>query len=899
LALGTGKPVDVGPLDLAEANDVAQSLVKASQLLQERTAERERAEQRVTHLASFPELNRNPIIEIDLQGKITYANPAATAQFPDLAEIGTQHPILKECTLVIAALKADAQQPIIRREVEARGLVFQQTIHYFPDLEVVRIYVVDVTERKRAEEKLRESEGRLQVALEAAELGTWDLDLVNDLAVRSLRHDRIWGYTEAQPKWNLEIAMQSVVPEDRQSLVEAYERGIKSGVLSHESRIIWPDGSIHWILANGRFQYDDDGRPIRVVGVVADITDRKRAEESLRESEERLRLLGDNLPNSIVYQYTHEPDGTPRFLYVSAGVERLNGVKAKDVLKDAGVLHRQFLPQEMPALLAAEEISARTLTVFKRDMQMRLPDEQVRWMRLRSRPRRMPDGRVIWDGVQTDVTEHKLVEEALQRQADLLRLSFDAIIVWRFDGGIESWNRGAEQLYGYSESEALGRVTHELLRTIHPVPLPGIEATLRESRQWEGELRHVTKEGRELVVSARLQLILDANGVERVLETNRDITQHKLMEEELQISHERMGAIIGSAMDAIITISADQRILVFNTAAEKIFGCPAAEAIGSSLDRFIPVGFREAHRRHIQAFASSGKTSRSMYSPGILSGLRTNGEEFPLEATISQVTVGGEKLYTIILRDISQRKQTEEALIRSEKLATVGRMAATIAHEINNPLGAVTNLLFLANSVNDLPESARQYLEMADAELKRIGHITRQSLGFYRESNAPARTSVNAVLESAVDLLRGKIKAKHAVIEKQWNKDVEFTAVAGELRQVFSNLLANSLDAVDEEGTIKLRVSTGAALNGRRRVRVTVADNGKGIPTSARRHMFEPFFTTKGTVGTGLGLWVSKQIIDKHGGTIRMRSSSEGARRGTVFSIILPVEPAAAAHSQS
>ncbi len=160
--------------------------------------------------------------------------------------------------------------------------------------------------------------------------------------------------------------------------------------------------------------------------------------------------------------------------------------------------------------------------------------------------------------------------------------------------------------------------------------------------------------------------------------------------------------------------------------------------------------------------------------------------------------------------------------------------------------------------------------------------------------------SVNAVLESAVDLLKSRIKTKHAVIEKQWDEDVEITAVAGELRQVFSNLLANSLDAIDERGTIKLRVSTGAAVNnGHRCVRVIVADNGKGIDASLLQHIFEPFFTTKGTVGTGLGLWVSKQIIDKHGGAIRVRSSSTGARRGTVFSIVLPIEPSAAIRSQS
>jgi PAS domain S-box-containing protein len=379
-----------------------------------------------------------------------------------------------------------------------------------------------------------------------------------------------------------------------------------------------------------------------------------------------------------------------------------------------------------------------------------------------------------------------------------------------------------------------------------------------------------------------------------------DITGRMRAETALQNSQERMGAIISSAMDAVITIGADQRILVFNAAAEKTFGCPAAVAIGQSLDRFIPAGFREAHRRYVEAFASSGTTSRSMQSPGILFGLRANDEEFPLEATISQVTVSGEKLYTVILRDLTQRMQTEQALIRSEKLASFGRMAATIAHEINNPLAAVTNSLFLAANVRDLPDSARQFLVTADEELRRIAHITRQSLGFYRESNAPALTSVGALLESTVDLLKGRIKAKAAVIEKQWDGDVVVTAVAGELRQVFSNLLSNSLDAIEQKGTVTLRVTAGTApKNGQRCVRITIADDGKGIPASSQPQIFEPFFTTKGTTGTGLGLWVGKQIIDKHHGTIRVRSTTQGARRGTVFSIVLPVEPAAAASSQS
>jgi len=152
----------------------------------------------------------------------------------------------------------------------------------------------------------------------------------------------------------------------------------------------------------------------------------------------------------------------------------------------------------------------------------------------------------------------------------------------------------------------------------------------------------------------------------------------------------------------------------------------------------------------------------------------------------------------------------------------------------------------------------------------------------------PKLTLINGVLESTIDLLMNRIKAKNVVIEKQWNGTVQAIAVAGELRQVFSNLLSKSLDAVGERGAITVRCSNVRSLGLARFVRVIIADNGKGIDKSSKKHLFEAFFTTKGAIGTGLGLWVSKQIIDKHGGTIRVRSCIDGARRGTVFSVLLP-----------
>ena len=253
------------------------------------------------------------------------------------------------------------------------------------------------------------------------------------------------------------------------------------------------------------------------------------------------------------------------------------------------------------------------------------------------------------------------------------------------------------------------------------------------------------------------------------------------------------------------------------------------------------------------------------------------------------MTEASELLNGLLRAEIAARKQAEDALIRSEKLASVGRMAAVLAHEINNPLEAVMNLLFIAKSTDGLPEATRNNLELADGELKRIAHITRQTLGFYRDSTAASTFQVSALFDSVVDLLQAKTVSRRALIEKQCDASLQLTAFQGELRQVLSNLLANSLDAVSEGGKITLRATSSVDPDaGRRSIRISIADNGQGIRQDALSQIFEPFFTTKGMVGNGLGLWVSKQIVEKHAGSIRVHSCATGANRGTTFSILLP-----------
>jgi len=225
-------------------------------------------------------------------------------------------------------------------------------------------------------------------------------------------------------------------------------------------------------------------------------------------------------------------------------------------------------------------------------------------------------------------------------------------------------------------------------------------------------------------------------------------------------------------------------------------------------------------------------------------------------------------------------------------LASAGRMAASIAHEINNPLEAMMNTLYLVRSTPDLPDQARLYLDIADGELMRIAHITRQTLGFYREFSAATSNPACDLVESVVDLLKSKIQANGATVLQQCDHPLNILGIAGELRQILANLLANALDAVDHNCRIIIRTSASLdPASGKPRIRVSVSDCGHGITPATAKQMFDPFFTTKGTVGTGLGLWVCKQLVDKNGGHIRVRSTTEGPKHGTTFSITLPRDP--------
>jgi PAS domain S-box-containing protein len=241
-----------------------------------------------------------------------------------------------------------------------------------------------------------------------------------------------------------------------------------------------------------------------------------------------------------------------------------------------------------------------------------------------------------------------------------------------------------------------------------------------------------------------------------------------------------------------------------------------------------------------------------------------------------------------ICEDISDRKRAEGVLERQEQMASIGRLSSSILHEINNPLEAVGNLIFLARQAAN-PSEAAGYLKQAEEELGHVSEITSQGLQFHRQSSAATSTNVVKLLHSVLALLKGRLKEARVHVALTTNDAPELMSFPGEIRQVFVNLISNAIDSMAADGQLKIRLRPSTDWRtGERGVRVTIADTGEGMSQETRKHIYQAFFTTKGAQGSGLGLWVTSNIVKKHRGSIRVRSKRASAGGGTVFSLVFP-----------
>jgi PAS domain S-box-containing protein len=354
-----------------------------------------------------------------------------------------------------------------------------------------------------------------------------------------------------------------------------------------------------------------------------------------------------------------------------------------------------------------------------------------------------------------------------------------------------------------------------------------------------------------------------------------DVTQRKNMEDALRERAE----LLELASEAIMVREMSGTIRFWNSGAEMLYGWSREEAIGQNahdlLETELPGG--------IPTIAGALKTSGRW--EGNLRQRRRDGSEL---VVASRHAVGSAGVLEIN-RDITAQLMAEEALRRNERLAAMGKLAGIVAHEINNPLEAITNAFYLLRTHPSLDAEAQYYAKLADQELARVSHITKQTLSFYRQSQKAVAVSISELLDNVLELQQRPIQMSHIELEKRYQTEGMVHGFPSELKQVFMNLVSNAIQAMPEGGKMRIAVKDAPSWNGSRaEVRVFISDTGSGIAPENAKKLFEPFFTTKSVKGTGLGLWISRGIVQKHDGVLRFRSVFGESGAATSFQISIP-----------
>lgn len=466
----------------------------------------------------------------------------------------------------------------------------------------------------------------------------------------------------------------------------------------------------------------------------------------------------------------------------------------------------------------------------------------------------------------------------------IVNSSKDAIITKDLTGIITSWNPAAEQIFGYTPEEIIGQSVLKLIPPSLQYEEPVILRRLQMGEQITNfETRRVTKYGQELIVSLTISPLKDKEGrVLGISKMARDITHEKQLNEV----RFQLAAIVESSDDAIMTKNLNGIITSWNRAAERIFGYSAREMIGASILTLIPEDLRSEEQNIIRKIQLGERIDHYETVR-----LNKKGERLDVSLTISPLKDASGKIIgaSKVLRTIGERKLMEKNLLQAEKIAATGRMAATIAHEINNPLESVLNLIYLARTNASDTSEVVAYLNTAEEELLRISHIAKQTLGYYREHSAALRVTFADLVTDTLHIYESKLVAAGIQVQTRFSSCPQIVLRKGEMMQVISNLVTNAIYAMPSGGTLTTSVQE-AVESDRRGLLLSVEDTGEGIPAENLKKIFEPFFTTRRSIGTGIGLWVTTEFVKGHNGRIDVQSSVDAASHGTKMSIFLPFD---------
>ncbi len=770
-----------------------------------------------------------------------------------------------------------------------------------------------ILERQQLEVELQQSNERLKLALEAAQAGSWDWDMVKNETIWTPYHEIIFGYQPGTPNRSYQDWADRVHPEDWEHIQACMQKAIANRQnYICEYRIILPENQIRWVNSRGSFYYNLRGQPIRMVGVVDDITERKLAESALRQAQEELeirvaqrtdelyqekqafRALAENAPDIIV-----RFDSYFRHLYINQAIEAETGLPAHEFI---GKTNEEL---GMPA--AQLNIWNATLTqVFTtgqpEEMEFEFPSPNgLKYYQSRCVPEFDQNGTVASVLIITrNITNQKQAELALRQSEAKYRWIVETAVegVWAVDGEGKTTlvNQQMASMLGYTIEEMQGKSLFEFMDAQGQAIALQYWQRRQQGIKEQHDFKFCDRNGREVWAIVSGSPMFDENGKYiGGLGMITDITERKQAEQKMR----EQAALIDIATDAIFVTNLHNKILFWSLGSERLYGFDATEAIEKTA--------QELFKDDVSQLAAAMKTTLEKgYWRGELEQVTKAGTKIIVESrwTLVQEESGQPKSILIVNTDITEKKSLEKQFLRVQRLESLGTLASGIAHDLNNiftPILAISQLLPLR--IPTVDSKTQELVEVLTKSAKRGSDLVKQILMFARgKEGKPICLQIGHLLLEVAK-----------VITQTFPKSIEITTnipvrtlwiVKGhptQMHQIFMNLCVNARDAMPNDGTLNIyaenqfidEIYTRMDVNAQvgNYVVITIGDTGTGIPPELMDRIFDPFFTTKEPgKGTGLGLSTVMSIVKNSGGFVQVFSQED---KGTKFKVYLPAIEAA------
>jgi len=760
----------------------------------------------------------------------------------------------------------------------------------------------------RAYGTLRDSRRRLALAESAAHMAVWDRDLGTNVIAFSGEYSKIYGLAAGRRVLTYDEWIGLIHPEDRERVrAQNQDTLTRSYIWDEEFRVVRPDGSVHWLLGKGAVFGDEIGRPVRITGVNIDITERKRAEAALRESEERLRFA-QQVASIGTFDWNLETGVNMWTPELEALYELPPGVFPATQLAWEELLHADDRAQAVQRVKESYETGA----PVEGEWRIILRDGRVRWLFARWQVFKNAAGKPLrMMGVNMDVTNRKSMEEALRQSEERFRLAVQATndAVWDIDlaTGTVSWNETYATLYGRPPETS--KSWQWWIDRIHPEDRERTSGGLRSAisgseSTWTCEYRFQRVDGAWAYIYDRAYIARDPSGsASRAIGAMQDLSQRRRAEAELRESEERFRNIADSAPVIVWVCGPDGAITFTSRFGLNFVGQTSEQMLGTWWTNLL---HPDDNERATSEF-SSAIAGRRIYQSSFR--IRRADGEYRWMLAKGAPRFAGD-VYTGhigITTDITELKQNQEQLQVAQKLESLGVLAGGIAHDFNNLLGGILAQAELVETYLAPGSAPREELQKIKTAVIRGSEIVRELMIYAGENQKDLNETVDVprLVEEMLELMKVSI-SKQVALRTDFRGDLP--AVRGnapQIRQVVMNLVLNASEAIgDTKGVITL---TAAQVSGGRDlapnnatdlppgdyVRIEVSDTGCGMPEEIRAKLFDPFFSTK-FPGRGLGLAVVQGIVRDLGGAVNIVSAPG---QGTVFQVLLPRAPKAASAS--